>query len=301
MRPGICRRAAMLLLDSGRKSLAQGALATAEATLERARALAAVDAERRAQIDEALLQVLSDAGKHERVFEVGDALLAALARVSARHFARPRSICSIARAAVAGSRFPEAFRHLEHARRLDTDGVLEARLDALAAHVAIEERRVGEAERLAQAALASAERLGQPEVACEALLVIGRLARRPRSRSRRSRVRPSSEPGRGAFSADLARPRVARAGHDRHVSGRLAATLAGGPRAGHRVRGTDHRGVGRRRARRAVQHALRAGPQPRSGESRAGGRPSFSAAGCRGHGPVVRRGDGRLQTGSRRH
>ena len=167
----------MLLLDSGRKSLTQGALATAEATLERARALAGVHAERQAQIDEVLLQVLSDAGKHERVFEVGDTLLAALATSSAPPLRCADVHLSIARAAVAGSRFPEALRHLEHARRLDTDGVLEARLDAQAAHVAMEERRVSEAERLAQAALASAERLGQPEVACEALLVIGRLAR----------------------------------------------------------------------------------------------------------------------------
>jgi DNA-binding CsgD family transcriptional regulator len=170
-------RAATLLLDSGRKSLAHGALTTAEVTLERARALAPVDAELRTQIDEALLHVLSNAGKPERVFEVGEDLLVALARRAAPALRSAHVHLSVARAAVAGARLPEASHHLAEARRLDTDGVLEARLDALAAHVSVDERRTDDAERLAQAALAAAERLDQPEVACEALLVIGRLAR----------------------------------------------------------------------------------------------------------------------------
>ncbi len=171
-------KAATLLLDSGRKAFAQGALATAEATLERARVLApAVDAELQAQIDETLLHVLSEAGKHERVFEVGEALLAALSRGAAPPLRSADVNLSIARAAVAGSRFVEARQHLEEARRLDSEGVLEARIGALAANVAIDERRLDDAERLAQAALASAQRLSQPEVACEALVVIGRLAR----------------------------------------------------------------------------------------------------------------------------
>jgi DNA-binding CsgD family transcriptional regulator len=170
-------KAARLLLDSGCKSLAQSALVTAESTLEHAQALAPADAELRTQIDEALLRVLSEAGKHERVFEVGAALLAGLARAGALPLRLAKVHLDIARAALAGSRLTAASRHLAEARRLDGEGVLEARLDAVAAHVAIDELRIDEADRLAQAALEAAERLGQPEVSCEALVVIGRLAR----------------------------------------------------------------------------------------------------------------------------
>jgi hypothetical protein len=161
-------------------SAAQGALVTAEATLERARASFDGQAPAPAlqvEIDEALLRVLSDAGKHERVFEVGQVLLATLARAGAPPIRAANVHLNIAHAAVAGARLEEAGQHLEQARQLDVAGALEARIGALAAHVAIDDRRIEDAERLARAALATAERIGEMDVACEALIVLGRLAR----------------------------------------------------------------------------------------------------------------------------
>ena len=52
-----------------------------------------------------------------------------------------------------------------------------ARLDAVAAAVALDQVRLDEAVRLGQAALAAAERADQPEVQCEALEVLGRAER----------------------------------------------------------------------------------------------------------------------------
>ena len=53
----------------------------------------------------------------------------------------------------------------------------EARLDAVAAAVALDQVRLDDAVRLGQAALAAAERADQPEVQCEALEVLGRAER----------------------------------------------------------------------------------------------------------------------------
>jgi AAA ATPase domain len=171
-------KAATLLMESGRTALAQGALVTAEAILERARALAEASSPTvRAEIDEQLLHVLSEAGKPEQVFEVGEVLLGELQRSGAVPLRAASVHLSIAQAAVPAARFAEARHHLEQARRLDAAGVLEARIAAQAAHVAIDERRLADAEQLAGAALAAAERTGEMDVACEALIVLGRLAR----------------------------------------------------------------------------------------------------------------------------
>lgn len=171
--------AARLLLRSGRGALGQGALTTAEATLRQARALVPPRTARdlHTDIDEALLQVLSEAGKPEQVFDLGDALLTQLTSTGAPTVRLARVHLQLARVAVAGAQHSAAAEHLNQARKLDAEGVLMARIDALAANAAIDERRTDDADRLARTALAAAERLGQPEVACEALVVMGRLAR----------------------------------------------------------------------------------------------------------------------------
>jgi hypothetical protein len=170
-------KAAALLMQSGRVALAQGALATAESTLERARVLAEASPTVRAEIDEQLLHVLSEAGKQEQVFEVGEVLLGELQRSGAPPIRSADVHLTIARAAVPAARFAEARHHLDQARRLDTAGLREARIAAQAAHVAIDERRLADAEQLARAALAAAERTSEMDVTCEALIVLGRLAR----------------------------------------------------------------------------------------------------------------------------
>ena len=77
---GFWERAAHLLLLSGRRALDQGALATAEAALERARALAVADADATlaVDLDQTLAEVLLLAGKTHQAVDVGVRLLTRL-------------------------------------------------------------------------------------------------------------------------------------------------------------------------------------------------------------------------------
>ena len=69
-------------------------------------------------------------------------------------------------------------RTRRRARRTGTAAaVTAARLDAVAAAVALDQVRLDDAIRLGRVALAAAERADQPEVQCEALEVIGRAER----------------------------------------------------------------------------------------------------------------------------
>ena len=81
---------------------------------------------------------------------------------------------------------------------------LTARIDAVAAHVALERGRSDEASALAHAAVAAAAATDQPEVECEALQVLGRLGRQHEpgrgrglvgARSRGRRATPGSRAG----------------------------------------------------------------------------------------------------------
>ncbi len=182
---GDVERAARLLLVVGRRALAQGALVSAEAALERARGFVTASPAVLASLDELLTEVLSLAGKAEHAVEAGQRLLAALERQEAAPARRAQVHLRLARALLSSGSWTSAARQLDLARRLvgpAWDPAILARLDALAAHVALGEARLEEAEALATTALATAERGGLPEVACEALEVIGRcsrLSRRP--------------------------------------------------------------------------------------------------------------------------
>ncbi len=168
-------RAAALLLEAGRRDLAVGALASAEHTLLRARALIGPDdAGLRTPVDQALTEVLALSGQVDQAIEMGNTLLARLgdqtgsARAGMLHL-------EIARAAIAGARWAEAEASIAVARGSAGDAA--ALVDACAAQVAVGQGRLSEADELARAALAAAESGGLPEVACEALEVIGRVAR----------------------------------------------------------------------------------------------------------------------------
>lgn len=170
-------RAGTLLLETGRRSFERGALASAEAALERARGLLPPDGPGLLDAEELLCQVLSLAGKRDPALEVGRSMLARLGEGMADR--RAGVYLTLARAALAATRPDEAHTLLEQAREEPAavpDERLDARLDALAAQVAIM-RSPELADGLAQAALESAERLRMPEVACEALEVLGRSAR----------------------------------------------------------------------------------------------------------------------------
>ena len=172
---GDAGRAGTLLLEAGRRDLAVGALASAEHTLMQARMLTgADDVVLRTPVDEALTEVYALSGQVDRAIEMGKTLLARLggqaesARAGMLHL-------GIARAAIAGARWAEAEASIGVARR--SADVSAAQVDACAAQVAAGRGLLREAEELAQAALAVAENGGLPEVACEALEVIGRVAR----------------------------------------------------------------------------------------------------------------------------
>ena len=173
-RAGDAARAGALLLEAGRRDLAAGALASAEHTLTRARDL--VDPALQTSVDEALTEVFAMSGQVDRAIETGRMLLARLGPPSPR---AARLHLEIARAAIAGARWAEAAASIEVAR--ESAGADAAQIDACAAQVAAGRGRLEEADRLARAALRSAEGEGhqrvQPEVACEALEVIGRVAR----------------------------------------------------------------------------------------------------------------------------
>jgi DNA-binding CsgD family transcriptional regulator/tetratricopeptide (TPR) repeat protein len=172
-------RAGQLLLQAGRRSLARGALASAEAALDHARGLLPPDGPTILDVDECLCQVLSLAGKRDRALDVGASLLARLGDDQRAAQRRAGVFLRLARAALGATRYDEAYALLERAcaeAAKVPDERLAARVNAVRAQTAIM-RRPEEAAPLAMAALETAERLGLPEVACEALEVLGRSER----------------------------------------------------------------------------------------------------------------------------
>jgi len=172
-RAGNTMRAGALLLEAGRRDLAVGALASAEQTLTRARALISSDDLLRIRVDETLTEVFAMSGQVDLAIEMGQTLLARLDMASAAHSADLH--LRIARAAITGGRWADADSSIKIARA--EPGVEMARVDACAAQAAIGHGRLEEAGQLARAALRTAEAGRLPAVACEALEVIGRVAR----------------------------------------------------------------------------------------------------------------------------
>ena len=178
-RAGDAERAAALLLESGRRSLARGALASAEAAFDRARDLTE-DPGMAADATEALSESLSLAGNTDRALEVGLELAAALDSLVSPPERRGGVHLRLARAAATACRWDVADDHLELGRswaEKADDDALTARLDAIAAHVAYGRGDVERSGELARSALATAEQLELGDLACEAWEVIGRCAR----------------------------------------------------------------------------------------------------------------------------
>ncbi len=173
------RAAAVHLLAAGRRAVGRGALVTAERFLERARQLRPDD-DLRTEVAEALAEVLALAAKLERALEVGTEALRSLDSSQRTTSRRARLHLALARAADGATKWALAGEHLEEARRLGRaagDDVLLARVEALGAHVAMGELRFHDAEALARRAFEEASRLNLPDAICEALEVLGRLAR----------------------------------------------------------------------------------------------------------------------------
>jgi DNA-binding CsgD family transcriptional regulator len=170
-------RAAELHLESARRAFARGALASAGATLARARSLVGDDARRAAQIDEVLCEVLVATGSAQRVIEVGQRLLSSLGAVAAPPARRARAHLLLARAAIVSADWPRARDQLHLAEELSGSGGVAGETEMLAARVALGEGQLDDAGTLARTALATAQTHGRYELACEALEVLGQRER----------------------------------------------------------------------------------------------------------------------------
>jgi DNA-binding CsgD family transcriptional regulator len=169
-------RAASLLLELGRRSLAAGALGSAEGMLDRARSLTS-DGSLQADVDEVALEVLALAGKIEEAIVVGSRVADKLRILDGPAARRAHAHLGVARAAVTAARWTTAEEHLRSARQCATtaaDDDMTARVDTVAADAALGQGEPAAALPLAERALATAEALGDHELACEALEVVGR-------------------------------------------------------------------------------------------------------------------------------
>jgi DNA-binding CsgD family transcriptional regulator len=168
------------LVESARRALSAGALATAEQTVRRARELTAIDTPDALDADELLLHVLVASGKLTEALKLGPTVEQSMAKVGVSRTRHADLLVALARAAVAAGEHDEACTAVNEARRISgprTDLALAARVDVVAAAVALDRAELDEAERHCRSAMVGAEATGQAEVLCEALLVLGRVIR----------------------------------------------------------------------------------------------------------------------------
>ncbi|MDX2599238.1 AAA family ATPase [Streptomyces caniscabiei] len=176
-------RAAVLLARAGRQAVARGALLTAVELLDRGLELIAdtpdAPPEAVARLLEELLGTLVLTGDVRRVPELGDRLDRVLTVSGAPAGRRAAGFLTRARAAATAQQWEEGLTAVRRARELlgDTpDPASRAALDAVAAHLVLNSQRpdrLESARALAEGAVATAEEVGLPEVACKALNMLG--------------------------------------------------------------------------------------------------------------------------------
>ncbi len=124
--------------------------------------------------------MLLAAGKPGEALALGQDLAARLGAAGVPAARQADLLIVTARAALAAGDGPGATRHAAAAREAAGDAVdlaLAARLDGLAAEVALDQADLSAAEQLAVAAVDGAAATGQPEVECAALFVVGHVVR----------------------------------------------------------------------------------------------------------------------------
>ncbi|MHB1139297.1 MAG: helix-turn-helix transcriptional regulator [Microthrixaceae bacterium] len=169
--------ASVRLLECARRALTAGALATAELTAVRARQLAHDGSTEGFDADELRVHVLTEAGKLELALALGRSLELSAPSTGVTAARRADLHVALARAAVAAGDQAGAAAAADSARAAagsDADPALLARIDVVSAAVALDRADLDRAEEFARSALAGAETTDQPEVRCEALLVLGR-------------------------------------------------------------------------------------------------------------------------------
>lgn len=171
-------RSAAIRLESARRAVARGDLASAEAALEWGR-MHTRDEDLLAAIDEVLSDALALAGRVDSVVAIAPQLLSSLARIDAPPARRAEVHLRVARAAVAATRWRDADAAWEAASSLVSpdDRVLSAKIAVLAAEIAMGQGRPEDAVTAAQAALDVADHDAHPDTVCAALEVIGKASR----------------------------------------------------------------------------------------------------------------------------
>jgi DNA-binding CsgD family transcriptional regulator len=170
-------RAGVLLTGSGRSALGRGALATAASTLRHAADLLA-DPDLRAEAEALLVEALALAGQVDEAMRIGDRLIAQLTPGGGAATRRAGIHLKLAHAAVDGTRWTAARRHVGIARDLlaaGPDPGLDAQAAVLDAEIELAGDEAGRARGLAEGALASAA--ASPEIRCRALELLGRIRR----------------------------------------------------------------------------------------------------------------------------
>lgn len=184
LRAGHAVEATRLFADAGRRALADGAPGSAVTLLEQAEALLGdhEDARLRADVIETLLYALAEGSQFERAFQLAHTLddLGSAGLPAGRRAALHVRLAWVAHLA---GRWTDGLAQLAVARKLlgpDAADEDTAPLDAVDADLALEApgaRRKEEAELLARRAVAAAERVPLPTIACQAWLAIGAIVR----------------------------------------------------------------------------------------------------------------------------
>jgi hypothetical protein len=170
-------RAGALLIESGRWALGRGALAPAIDTLRRAAELLA-DPDQRAEAETLLVEGLALAGRVDEAMLLGDRLIAQLVPGGGAATTRAAIHLKLAHAAVDGTRWAAARRHVGIASDLlaaQPESGLRAQAAVLEAEVAFADHEVDRARVLAEDAFASPG--ASPEIRCHALELLGRVRR----------------------------------------------------------------------------------------------------------------------------
>jgi len=170
-------RAGVLLTESGRSALGRGALATAASALRHAADLL-TDPHLRAEAETLLVEALALAGQVDEAMRIGDRLIAQLTPGGTDAIRRAGIHLKLAHAAVDGTRWTTARRHIGIVRDLlaaAPEPGLAAQAAVLDAEVAVAGDEPGRARVLAESALGSAA--ASPEIRCRALELLGRVRR----------------------------------------------------------------------------------------------------------------------------
>jgi DNA-binding NarL/FixJ family response regulator len=173
--------AGRLFTEAGRRALAEGAVHSAVAVLDRAWELLATELPERIEALETQVHALAEAGMVDRALAAADRLAGMGAAVDPHRRARVHT--RLAWVANVDGRTAEGLRQLETARMLlgeDAPAEDTVPLDVVAAYLQVDtpgQHNLSVAEAMARRAATAAEQIPLPVAACQAWQLLGALAR----------------------------------------------------------------------------------------------------------------------------